>query len=174
MHRKVNIGNLILLILILLLPVVTEAKKVKTSYKIEKENKTQTEKINIDGKEIPVNENNTEVEIGKSETLGNMRYSGYEKEINSSRESFLLTNDSEYEITGFKVKIDYLDMSGRMLHSREIERSCVLPIGESRKFDIPSWDTQKTYYYYLGNEPRKVATPYKVVFHPISFWVKVN
>ena len=63
-------------------------------------------------------------------------------------------------------------MKGRMLHSRIVELDCEVPPEESRKFDITSWDKQHTYYYYLGNEPKKVATPFQVKFLPLSFRVK--
>lgn len=169
----------IIFLIISFLPMVAEGKKVKTSFKIEKEKKEKNEKVTVlkmIGEEVPVSTSSTETDedVIPLNISNKIRFVGYDKEINSSQESFIIVNETDYEVTGFRVSIDYMDLRDRMLHSRDIERPCEIPPGESRKIDIPSWDTQKTYYYYLGNEPKKVATPYKVLFHPQSFWVKME
>lgn len=173
-----NVGFIFLLICLLSIN-ISDAKKIKHSFKIEKELKNSLHKhSDIKGREIILeDEENHAGDTIKNPTitsLKQMKFSGYEKESNSNKESFILTNPTHETITGFKVKIDYTDLQGRMLHSRIIEESCNIPGGESRKFDIPSWDTQHTYFYYLGNEPKKVATPFKVKFNPISFWIDYN
>lgn len=99
--------------------------------------------------------------------LKNVSFSGYDKTVSSSKESFLITNHNAEAIEAIEVKITYLDMKGRMLHSREVRVSCYVPAGETRKADISSWDTQRTYYYHLGPAPKKVATPYKVKITPL-------
>lgn len=155
----------------------SEAKKIKHSFRIDKSSeKVSSKKENRSGKEIFLPgsleiENDTSISPITSE-LGKVRFAGYEKEPNANKESFILINPTNKTITGFRVKIDYLDMKERMLHSRTIDEKCEVPGEESRKFDIQSWDPQRTYYYYLGNEPKKVATPYKVKFTPISFRIE--
>ena len=156
-----------------------DAKKIRLSHSVEKSSKSdkklketqslqQSRQINLaDSLEF----------IGTPETdlfldLKKIDFSGYDKEPYSSVESFILTNPTDRTLLFFKVKIDYLDMKGRMLHSRIVELDCEVPPQESRKFDIASWDKQHTYYYYLGNEPKKVATPFQVKFLPLSFRVK--
>ena len=57
-------------------------------------------------------------------------------------------------------------MKQRMLHSRDYDIKCLIPSKQTRKIDIPTWDKQKTYYYYLGNKPKKIATPYNRQYHP--------
>lgn len=151
-------------------PLEMDGRKVKTSYKIEKENKDKKH-----SKDASTSFMAEGVELEADyEGLKGISFVGYDKEVNSNQESFIIVNDSKMNLTGYHVRIDYLDMRDRMLHSREVKRTCVVPAGESRKVDISAWDTQKTYYYYLGNEPKKVATPFKVVFHPKSFWVKME
>ena len=145
------------------------AKKIRNSLKIEKEGKwvnTHTSQ----GLEIILSDSLCS-EIGKDylKQLSNCGFSGYEKEISSNKETFILTNPSDFTIIGFNVRIDYLDMQDRMLHSRTISKTCEIPSHEARKFDIGSWDLQHSYFYHLGNEPKKVATPYKVTFTPLSF-----
>lgn len=169
---------LICLFLLVTGSIPAEGRKVRNTFRIEKEtSKPKANKAEIPGYRIALTEaggSDTSEEKKKlTDELGECTFSGYDKELNSSKESFLLTNRSSKVITGFVVRIDYQDMEGRMLHSRLIEESCVLPPGETRRFDIKSWDSQHTYYYFLGNEPKKVATPYKVAFLPQVFWVEM-
>ena len=153
---------------------LTEGKKIRHSLKIEKETKeisTRREE-NPSGRKICLADTIGIIQEDKEmiEELKKVSFAGYDKEANSSQESFVLINASGVGITGYEVKIEYLDMQDRMLHSRTLKKRCDVPGGESRRFDIKSWDTQHTFYYYLGNEPKKVATPYKVMFYPLTFW----
>ena len=159
------------------------ARKIKHSLTIDKESKSKAHKKGtLSGMEIPVDSvmttsdsslgNFQEIESEVVNRLKECSFSGYDKEANSNLESFILLNNSGKVITGYKVRIDYLDMQGRMLHSRIVEEGCRVPAGENRRLDIKSWDTQHTYYYYLGNAPRRVATPYQVKFTPLSFWIE--
>ena len=141
------------------------AKKIKNTFIISKE--TRKSEKPFEGTQISLSDSVTSVD-----KLKRISFVGYEKEPNSTRESFILVNPTDENIIGFEVKIDYLDMQGRMFHSQIIKKECSVPHGESRKFDFPSWDSQRTYYYYLGNEPKKVATPFQVKFHPLSFWIR--
>ncbi|MCH5229554.1 MAG: hypothetical protein J1F12_06120 [Muribaculaceae bacterium] len=159
---------------ILLFEFPLEAKKIKNTLRVEKEEKYVIKSSEYKGHKINLNDSVLGTLYDK-ELLSELRkvvFTGYEKEPNSKWESFLIVNPSERLITGFEIKIDYLDMNNRMLHSRNIRESCYVPKGETRKIDITSWDTQHTYYYYLGNEPRKVATPFKVAFHPVIIWIE--
>lgn len=142
-------------------------RKVKTTHKIEKKNDiTKGSKMGSgskradNGKTLPVD--NDSVMFDPK----NISFSGYDKTASSSKESFLITNKNTQAIEAVEVSITYLDMKGRMLHARNIRVSCYVPAGETRKADIDSWDTQKTYYYHLGPKPKKVATPYKVKITP--------
>lgn len=165
-------------------PCNLKAKKIKNSFTIEKTSKS---KKKLPETSLPF------VEIWISDTLANeddngktlnndilvtnlkkCSFAGFDKEPNSNMESFHLSNNSETTIIGYRVRVDYLDMQGRMLHSRVLNESCMVPPGETRRCDIKSWDTQHTYYYYLGNAPKKVATPFKVVFHPLAFRIEEN
>lgn len=101
-----------------------------------------------------------------------IRFAGYDKEASASKETFLIINNSPFDITALRLKIVYRDIQGRMLHSRTIHHKCTVPHGETRKTDISSWDTQHSYFYHLSNEPRKSAAPYKVEFIPLSFFVR--
>ena len=163
---------LIILIGLFLCAVQLDGKKIKTGFSIHKEKKdTKTKKNSIAGGN---NESwGAEIVLGDSLSQGEIiNFAGYEKEINSSKETFLIQNKSSENFTGYNVRIVYLDMQDRMLHARSISGKCYVPAGETRKVDISSWDNQHTYYYYLGNEPKKVAIPYKVKFVPLSVWIE--
>lgn len=151
------------------------ARKYKYSLSVDKESKRKKAKPeNIPG--VMVNLSDTldleNSDLPEMAELRKVNFAGYDKEPNSSTESFLLVNPSGQNLTGFEVRIDYLDMQGRMLHSRTVKQACFVPAGETRRFDLKSWDVQHTYYYYLGNEPKRVATPFQVVFHPVSLWLE--
>lgn len=172
---RIRTTFLILLLLLIFTPDI-EGKKIKTSLKVEKN--TNSGKFSsadfMEGREIMVADTcaTGREDAGLRQEMRKCSFAGYEKEANSNRESFIVINDSENLITGFKVRIDYLDMQGRMLHSRELKEKCFVPAGENRKIDVGSWDKQKTYYYYLGNAPKKIATPYQVSFTPLSLWIE--
>lgn len=141
---------------------VIHARKIKNTLKIEKNSVLKNEKtIEEEGKEVAL-----------SDTTLHITFSGYDKEPNSSKESFIISNFTDDTITNFEVKIVYTDMKGRMFHSRTIKENCDIPPSESRRFDIKTWDTQHTYYYHLGNEPKKVATPFDVKFDLIAVRLK--
>lgn len=160
--------------IIFFLPLAAEAKKIKNSFTIDKnssEISINSEK-NLAGRKILLSdsmEGNNHPEI--LDDLKNVSFNGYEKEAGSNLESFILVNKSGWSILGFEIRIDYLDMKDRMLHSRIVKEQCDVPSSEARKIDLKSWDKQHSFYYHLGNEPRRVSTPYKVRFSPVAFWI---
>lgn len=173
-ERVLILACLLVTVSILGMSPMISAKKIKNSFRIEKDSKKKAKPAEeLPGREITLADSlslkgDPEVTTLLTQLL-ECGFAGYDKEPNSNNESFILINKSERPIIGYKVRIDYMDMKGRMLHSRTIEEACLVPPGETRRFDIKSWDTQRTYYYYLGNAPKRVATPFQVKFTPISF-----
>lgn len=98
-----------------------------------------------------------------------IRFSGYDKPVNAAREAILVSNNSQTGIYGIKIEITYKDMQGRMLHRREALIKLAVEPGETRKGEFKSWDSQKSYYYHLSQPPRRVATPYQIEIHPLSY-----
>ncbi len=96
--------------------------------------------------------------------LDSIRFSGYDKKVSASRESFHISNGTKDTINSITLNIDYLSLDGHQLHSRKVKVETELPPGETRKADIKSWDIQKTFYYYRSQKPRSSATPYKIKF----------
>lgn len=89
---------------------------------------------------------------------------GYDKPLRSRRESFFATNpDSVRTVCHLWLTATYYDLSGRMLHRRNVAVDCMLPPGQTRRLEIPSWDSQRSFYYYLSEPPvRASGVPYKV------------
>lgn len=91
------------------------------------------------------------------------KFSGYEKTLRSSKESFYITNSSDSVISGVVVSIEYLDLKGRQLDKRTATIRLELAPGDTRRADLRAWDSQKVMYYYRSPKPRVAqATPYKV------------
>lgn len=90
--------------------------------------------------------------------------SGFEKTLRSSRESMYITNNTLSDVAGAGITITYNDMDGRMLHKVSHDIDVDIPYGETRMVDIPSFDRQGLYYYYLSPLPVRAnrATPFKV------------
>lgn len=104
---------------------------------------------------------------------GKIRYCGYEKPLRSTKETIFIQNLTDSTICSVSFTIEYLDNSGRKIHQRKLRQDPMIPPRQTRRLDIPSWDTQKTYYYLRGDKPRKTATPYDIritsdtiVIHP--------
>lgn len=91
-----------------------------------------------------------------------VNFSGYEKALRSTKESFFATNNTGQNIDSLSIEIHYMDMKGRQLDSRRVTVAVNLPEGDTRRIDIPSWDRQHVWYYYRSPQPRTDATPYKV------------
>ena len=89
--------------------------------------------------------------------------SGYDKPLRSSRETFLLTNHTGRPIDRMAVTISYYDINGRQLHERCDTLPVSVPSEATRLVRLATWDTQRSYYYHLGQRPRTSnVTPYTI------------
>ncbi len=153
------------------------AKKIKQVHKIEnpRRGNAVNDLLKKRAKRIYATNSDSVNHISKDTVTvsitDSISFSGYDKPAPSSKESFHIVNFSATQINKVGIRITYLDLKDRMLHSREVEVECSVPGGESRLTSIPSWDSQRTFFYYLGPEPKKVATPYKVVIKLL--WVEL-
>lgn len=92
-----------------------------------------------------------------------VRLSGYDKPLNSRKESLFISNRTEREITAVEIRITYKDMQGRMLHEMKRLLCADIPSGATRRVEFPSWDRQNSFYYHKGRQPRvENVTPYSV------------
>lgn len=103
--------------------------------------------------------------------LDQVVFAGFDKNRNSSVESFFITNNTDRTLTGISLYIEYLTPGGSQLHKKFIKLDCRIPAGETRKADIKSWDTQRSFYYIKSNPGRNGGTPFDVRFDPIAYYL---
>ena len=88
-------------------------------------------------------------------------FSGFDKPLDSTRETFFATNKTSRTILSITLRLQYTLTDGRHLHADTHTIPCEIPPGETMLLTIPSWDRQKSYYYASGNPPRRrIATPF--------------
>lgn len=91
-----------------------------------------------------------------------IRFCGYEKSLRATKETIFIENLCDSTISNIAFTIKYLDSNGRQLHQRGINLKTNIPPRNARRFDLKSWDSQKSFYYINGEKPRKSATPYDI------------
>ena len=89
---------------------------------------------------------------------------GYDKPLQSRRESFFATNtDSLRSVEYLWLTATYYAMDGRMLHRRPICVQTTIPPLETRMLSTQSWDRQGSFYYHLSRPPERTpGIPYRL------------
>ena len=100
--------------------------------------------------------------------LENVVLTGFDKKRNNSKESFFIINNTGSALNGVGVDITYLTPDGRMLTHRYAVISITIPAGETRKVDIPAWDTQHSFYYLKSDPDPSRGNPFNVVMIPFA------
>lgn len=104
-------------------------------------------------------------------TLDQIIFSGFDKPGNSSTESFFITNNTNRTLTGVSLYIEYLTPDGRQLHKQYLRLSCSIPPNETRKTDVRSWDTQRSFHYEKSAASKRSA-PFTVCFDPVAYYLR--
>ncbi len=143
-----------------------EAKKIKSRMPVAKQ---KGEIVSLKGTE--------EIRRGEVTSDGlstnDIHFSGYDKKATSDKESFFVTNRTDRKLCGIDITILYQTTDGRLLHRRIEKINCEILPGETEKIDIPSWDSQKSFHYYLSPPPkRRISTPYVVQFETESIHLR--
>ncbi len=99
---------------------------------------------------------------------------GFDKKVSDSQEVFYVTNNTLNHISRIKLYLRYSNMAGELLHEREIIVECELPSKSTRRVSIPSFDRNRSHYYYLSTKPRKSATPFKASFKLLRYDIIVS
>lgn len=102
----------------------------------------------------------------------NIIFSGYEKKLQSTRESFFITNHTDRVILSVELSIEYLTPDGRQLNRKFHRIDCHIPPGETRAVDIKSWDTQRAFYYLPSEPERASGAPFIVKFTPLALSIR--
>lgn len=100
--------------------------------------------------------------------LDSLVISGYEKPLQSNRETLHLTNRTPLSLTSIALRIDYTDFQGRQLHTRTVTLKIDIPAGQTRLLEFKSWDPHHRYYYLHGPRPRVEAYPYTIIITPVE------
>ncbi len=101
---------------------------------------------------------------------------GFEKPLRSMRESMTIHNNTSRTVEAVELDMVYTDTGGRMIHRARHTVSAAVPAGESRRIDVPTFDSSATFYYRHSKRPRYTshATPFDVdvtviyITHPIT------
>lgn len=101
-------------------------------------------------------------------------FSGYDKTIDSYRETFFVTNrmGSDTVVTAIDLNITYTDTEGRMLHKASHRVKVDIPPGETRSTAVKTWDKNHVFRYYLSPAPsRRQSSVYKVKISASALWI---
>lgn len=161
--KRIGRLNLILLAIILALGMAAsdaEARKVTTRLKAPtatKEQRRESRKVTA--------RNAEEFDTVRK----NLTFVGYDKKTSAAKETFFVDNSSDTSLSSLELEISYYNPTGRLIHKRKVEIKENFQSKETRKVDIPSWDTQKSFHYEKSVPSTKGSTPYTVKFKVVSF-----
>ena len=102
----------------------------------------------------------------------NLTFMAYDKRAGADKETFFVDNGSSSDLSLIEVEISYFNVAGKQIHKRTVELSQTFPAKETRKVDIKTWDTQKSFHYINSTASSKGSTPYTVRFKVISYTPK--
>lgn len=150
-----------------------EARKIKTKHSIPKKSQTSP-------KETPEAAQDSIISISSDsitfveKILPAIRFYGFDKTATSNLESFFISNGLDKDLRKMEVVITYFDMKGRQLHKRTVTLDCDLPAGETKRYDIKSWDTQRSFYFHKSAKPKRQATPFTAKITLLSITLSEN
>lgn len=158
----------IALIAILLSALTADGKKIgfRLAAKESKDEKTGQ----ITAGSFRIDDSSDYSESGYS--LDQISFSGFDKKLNSSTESFFVTNSTNRILTAIMLSIEYLTPDGRQLDKKYHEIKCNIPPGNTRKLDVRSWDTQHSFYYVKSAPAKASGSPFIVRFSPQAFYLR--
>lgn len=134
------------------------ARKVRLSLKapvVEQKSSDKSRKL------MPKTEELDSIRV--AQLADSITFAGFDKPLQSTRETFFVTNNTPIPIAWIALDITYLDMDGRMLHRREVRIDIDLPQGETRLASVKSFDLQKSLYYHRSHtSKRSTAIPFTV------------
>ncbi len=149
------------LVIVLLQPVNIDGKRTRLSLKASKTERTEARPWE--------EELNCETDSLRFEMLcEDIVFTGYDKPLTSARETWIVQNNTDAAIRSMRVEITYLTPEGKLLHKREADVKSAVPAGETRMVEVKSFDSQKSFYYYKSQAPRRSATPYMVKIRIVS------
>ncbi len=144
-----------------------EARKIKTKHSITKQSQTSTKEAAVAAQDSILSIFSDSITFVEK-VLPAIRFYGFDKTITSNLESFFISNGLNREISKMEIAITYFDMKGRQLHKRTVTLDCDLPAGQTKRYDVRSWDTQRSFYFHQSVKPKRQATPFNVKIDLLS------
>lgn len=95
-------------------------------------------------------------------------FTGFDKKLNAYKESFFIINPTNSDIKGVLLCLTYHTPDGRMLHRRYATINTIIPSGETRNIIIPSWDTQRSFYYLKSEPEPNRGNPFDINLQPVA------
>ena len=126
--------------------------------------------MSVSARKLPHIKRIQEIRTERTDTITDpridaVRFSGYEKTNQSTRETFFITNNlgGDSTIVAVELTLTYFDADGNQLHERTETVCCILPPGETRAVSLRSWDANHAFHYYLSPSPaRRQSSPFSV------------
>lgn len=151
---------IIFALILTITPVALSAKKVSTKVKAPA---TKNGVIESRLKTYPY-------QISEFEEVTNkLTFMAYDKRAGADRETFFLDNGSKVDLKAIEIEITYFNSAGKQIHKRNVEIEQSFPSNETRRIDIKTWDSQKSYHYINSVPSAKGSSPYTVKFRILSF-----
>lgn len=144
-----------------------QARKIKTRHSIPKTKEKSSQTNNSESSDSIISLASDSITFTEKISPA-IRFYGFDKTATSSIESFFISNGLEDTLACVEVEITYFDMKGRQLHKRSVSIDCDLPHGETRRYDVKGWDTQKSFYFHQSVKPKRQATPFDVRLELLS------
>ena len=105
---------------------------------------------------------------------GEIAVSGFDKPLDSRRETFHVTSSMPDTITAITLRLVYSDVAGRRLHEVVRKVDCIIPPYDTRMVSIPSFDRQCRYFYARGKQSRASGVaPFEDTIHPLTIYLKL-
>lgn len=143
-----------------------EARKIKTKNAVPKTT-SKTQGPDKSGETKIISMESDSIDFCQRVEPG-IRFFGFDKTVGSNNESFFIINGLDTGIRELEIEITYIDMKGRQLHKRKARIDCDIPARDTKRTDIKSWDTQKSFYFHQSAKPRRQATPFDVKIRLLS------
>lgn len=156
-------GIIVILIISVFGFAVSEARVNSTRKGINVQGKRDTASLKVDSMTIDA--------VAFEDRAVVMR--GYSKLAGATKETFMLTNNTNHYISQVEISFKYTDINGVLLHERTELVKCELPPYSSRQASIKSWDEGHKFYYYKGKS-RKDAIAYDVKVRVNRYDVRVE
>ena len=99
---------------------------------------------------------------------------GFSKRKSDSKESFLVTNNTNHRLSAVRLLMRYTTLDGQLIHERTVTVPVELKPGETKLTAVKTFDVQRMFYYYAGPKPRKEATPFKVAYRLVGYDIPVG